>query len=126
MSDPANLSRRQRQIMDVVFARREATVNQIAEQLPEAPTTMAVRRMMHVLTERGFLTRSKRGREVVYAPAKSQARAGVKALQHVLDTFFGSSMDEALAAHLSQRRKVAPEQLKRLEGLIAEARKKGH
>ena len=111
--------------MDVVFARREATVKQIVEALPDAPTSMAVRRMMHVLVERGFLKGRQEGREVVYSPARSQKKAGAKALQHVLDTFFGGAVDEALAAHLSKSGSVEEEQLERLQELIEEARKKG-
>ena len=57
MSDSSKLSRRERQIMDILFARGEATVNQIAEALPDPPTPMAVRRMMHILEEKGHLRR---------------------------------------------------------------------
>ena len=125
MSDPKKLSRRQREIMDVVFELRKATVNQVVAELSDAPTSMAVRRMMHVLVDRGFLKGRRKGREVVYSPARSRAIAGVKALQHVLDTFFGGAMDEALAAHLSREESVAAERLERLEKLIEETRKKG-
>jgi predicted transcriptional regulator len=124
MPDAKQLSRRQREIMDVVFGLRTATVNQVVAALSDPPTPMAVRRMMHVLVDRGFLKKRRDGREVVYSPARSQSTAGVKALQHVLDTFFGGAMDEALAAHLSRKEPVGAERLERLEKLIAEARKK--
>jgi predicted transcriptional regulator len=125
MSDSKKLSRRQREIMDVVFGLRKATVNQVVSELSDAPTPMAVRRMMHVLVDRGFLKGRRHGRKVVYSPARSQATAGVKALQHVLDTFFGGAMDKALAAHLSRKEPVTAERLERLKKLIEETRKKG-
>ena len=111
--------------MDVVYAKGEATVNQVVADLPDAPTAMAVRRMMHVLVERGFVKRRQEGREVVYFPARSQTSAGASALQHVLDTFFGGALDEALAAHLSRKKSLSEEELQRVQGLIEKARKEG-
>ena len=104
MPDPSELSRRERQIMDVLFSRGEATVNQIAEALPDPPTAMAVRRMMHILEEKGYLRRREQGREVVYAPKESRDNAGRSAFARVLDTFFGGSLEEALSAHLMARK----------------------
>jgi predicted transcriptional regulator len=123
MSDPTQLSRRERQIMDAVFARGEATVRQIQSELPDPPTDMAVRRMLHILESKGFLRRRQEGREVVYLPAQSKARAGMNALRHVLDTFFGGALDEALAAHLTSKEEVTGEQLARMRKLIDQARK---
>jgi predicted transcriptional regulator len=123
MSDPSQLSRRERQIMDIIFARGEATVRQIQSELPEPPTDMAVRRMLHILEGKEFLRRRQEGREVVYLPAQSKARAGVKALRHVLETFFGGALDEALAAHLTSKEEVTEEQLARMRKLIDQARK---
>ncbi|TDU68052.1 putative transcriptional regulator [Prosthecobacter fusiformis] len=127
MSDPNNLSRRERQIMDVLHAAGSATVARVQVELPDPPTDMAVRRMMHILEEKGHAKRlGKEGREVVYAPAQSKARAGLKALRHVLDTFFGGAMDEALAAHLTGKNAaLTDEQAMRLQQLIEEARKEG-
>ena len=92
MSDHSKLTRRERQIMDVLFTRGEATVNQIAEALPDPPTPMAVRRMMHILEEKGHLRRREQGREVVYAPKQSKDKAGRSAFEKVLETFFGGSL----------------------------------
>ena len=125
MPNPTYLSRRERQIMEVVFARGEATVNQICAEIPDAPTDMAVRRMMHILEEKGHLRRRKEGREVVYLPAQSKARAGLNALQRVLDTFFDGSLDEALAAQLTRKEGVTHDQLSRMRTLIDRARKEG-
>ena len=125
MPNPTHLSRRERQIMDVVFAKGEATVNQVCAEIPDAPTDMAVRRMMHILEEKGHLRRRQAGREVVYLPVQSKARAGLNALQSVLDTFFGGSLDDALAAHLTKKEGITSDQLARMRSLIARAKKEG-
>ena len=123
MVDSKTLSRRERQIMDIVFARNYATVRQIQEQLDDPPTDMAVRRMVQILEEKGFLKRHKEGREFVYSPMESRKKAGGTALQQVLDTFFGGAIDEAMATHFSKKEKVSPEQLARLQEMIAKAKK---
>ena len=122
----AHLSRRERQIMDVLFARGEATVLQIAEGLPDPPTPMAVRRMLHILVEKGYLKRRQEGREMVYAPREPKKRAGTNAFQNVLETFFRGSLEEALAAHLiSRKEKVSEEERERLLKLIRQSREQG-
>jgi predicted transcriptional regulator len=130
MPAPSELSRRERQIMDAVFALGEATVNQIVESIPDAPTAMAVRRMMHILEEKGHLKRQTSrgdGREVIYRPTQTRAKAGQNAFQKVLETFFSGSLEEALAAHLVTRKDgVSDEEHDRLKALIEKARKEGH
>ncbi len=123
MSNSPDLSRRERQIMDLIFAKGEATVRQIQAELPDPPTDMAVRRMLHILEEKGHLKRRQEGREVIYLPAQSKKRAGVEALRHVLETFFGGAVDEALAAHLTDKEAVTPDQLARMKKMIDQARK---
>jgi predicted transcriptional regulator len=118
-------SRRERQIMDIVYARGETTVRAIQAELPDPPTDMAVRRMLHILEEKGELRRRQEGREVVYFAAQSKRRAGVRALKHVLEVFFGGAVDEALAAHLSHKEAVTPEQLAHMMELIEKARADG-
>ena len=121
-----HLSRRERQIMDVLFARGEATVLQIADDLPEPPTPMAVRRMLHILVEKGHLRRRQEGREMVYAPREPRKRAGTHAFQNVLETFFSGSLEEALAAHLiSRKEKVSEDERERLLKLIRQSREQG-
>ena len=104
MPESSELSRRERQIMDAVFALGEATVNQVAENIPSPPTAMAVRRMMHILEEKGHLRRRESGREVIYVPRQTKGKAGRLAFEQVLETFFGGSLEEALAAHLHSRK----------------------
>jgi predicted transcriptional regulator len=125
MSDTSKLTRRERQIMDVLFARSEGTVNQIAESLPDPPTPMAVRRMMHILEEKGHVKR-REGREVVYMPKQSKEKAGRSAFERVLETFFGGSLEEALSSHLLSRKDgVSTEERARLVQLIEQTKKEG-
>jgi predicted transcriptional regulator len=126
MSNPDTLSRRERQIMDAVYALGTATVNQVVENIPDAPTPMAVRRMMHILEEKGHLKRREQGREVVYAPKEAKAKAGRTAFEKVLETFFGGSLEEALSAHLLSRKDgVSPAERERLVQLIEQTKKEG-
>ena len=128
MSNSTQLSRRERQILDVLHAEESATVATVQAKIPDPPTDMAVRRLMHILEEKGHVKRlRKEGREVIYAPAQSKARAGLQALRHVLDTFFGGAVDEALAAHLTRKdASLTDEQAERIQQLIDEAKKQGN
>ena len=111
--------------MDVVFARGEATVRDICDTLPDAPTDMAIRRLLQILEEKGWLKRRKEGRAMVYSPKQSRKKAGASAFKHVLDTFYGGSVTDALAAHFSDKEKITPEQLDRIQELIRDAGKQG-
>jgi predicted transcriptional regulator len=112
--------------MDAVFALGEATVNQVVEALPSPPTTMAVRRMMHILEEKGHLRRREGGREVIYVPRQTKSKAGRLAFEQVLETFFGGSLEEALAAHLHSRKDhVSADERERLIALIEQAQQEG-
>ena len=126
MPEPSELSRRERQIMDAVFALGEATVNQVVETIPSPPTPMAVRRMMHILEEKGHLRRRESGREVIYLPRQTKGKAGRLAFEQVLETFFGGSLEEALAAHLHSRKdQVSADERQRLIALIEQAQQEG-
>ncbi len=126
MADSSELSRRERQIMDAVYALGEATVNQVVESIPSPPTAMAVRRMMHILEEKGHLRRRESGREVVYAPRQTKSKAGRLAFERLLETFFGGSLEEALAAHLlSRKEQISAEERERLIALIEQAQREG-
>lgn len=127
MADPSHLSRRERQIMNALHAQGSATVAVVRSKLPDPPTDMAVRRLLHILEEKGHVKRLRKdGREVIYAPAQSRARAGLHALRQVLDTFFGGAVDAALAAHLTSKdAALTDEQTARIQQLIDEARKEG-
>lgn len=127
MLETTNLSRRERQIMDVLHSEAGATVATVQSRIPDPPTDMAVRRLLHILEEKGHVKRiGKEGREVIYAAAQSKARAGLAALRHVLNTFFGGAMDEALAAHLTGKGgMLTKEQSERIQKMIEAAKKEG-
>ena len=125
MTDPSTLSRREREIMDLVYAQRRATVSSVHAAMKAPPTKMAVRRTMHILEEKGHLkrVRSEAGSaSVVYAPVVSRGRVGVKAFQDLLHTFFDDSLEQALAAHfVASRQALSKEEKERLLELIEEA-----
>ena len=120
------LSRRERQIMDVVYACGEASAAVVVERLPDPPTRTAVRTMLRILEEKGHLKHRKQGREFIYQPTRLRQRAGQSALRGVLATFFEGSLEKAVAAHLADpATEPTPEELKRLARLIREAKKRG-
>ena len=126
MTDASKLSRRERQIMDSLYAREAATINEILQDLPNPPTDKAVRRLLEILEEKGHVKRRKQGRSYVYRPVQSKRRAGEKALRHILDTFFDGALDKACAIHLGAKDpQITDEQLENLRKLIEDVRKEG-
>jgi predicted transcriptional regulator len=126
MDVESQLSRRERQIMDIVFAQGEVTGADIQRQLSDPPTRGAMRVMLRALETKGLLRHTQRGREFIYAATRSRQQVGPSALRRVVDTFFGGSIRSAVAAHLAQRdTDVSDEELRRLAELIRQARSKG-
>ncbi len=120
-----NLSRRERQIMDVIYARGEASVVEVAAGLADPPGLTAVRTLVTILEEKGHLTHTKRGREFIFQPTVPRKRAGRSAMRRVLQTFFDDSLESAVANHLSDpTARISDDELKRLAALIRQARKK--
>ncbi len=127
MDEPIDLhlSRRERQMMDIVYARGEASVVDIVRELPDPPTRNAVRTMLRILEDKGYLRHSKRGREFIFQPTTPRKRAAQSALRRVLETFFEGSLQNAVVVHLSDpKSEVSADELKHLAALIREARKK--
>jgi predicted transcriptional regulator len=126
MNRQGDLSRRERQIMDIIFESGEASVNEIQERLPDPPTHTAVRTLLSILEAKGHLQRRKRGRENLYSPRVTRQKAGQSALRRVVRTFFEGSLDKALGAYLSGgSSRPSEEKLKRAAELIKKARKQG-
>jgi predicted transcriptional regulator len=120
------LSRRERQIMDVIYGRGGATAVEVANSLPDPPSKTAVRTLMRILEEKGHLKHVQRGREFVYQPTQPRLRAGRSAFQRVIQTFFDGSLEKAIAAHLADSAAgLSSDELKRLADLIHQARNKG-
>ncbi|WP_339730565.1 BlaI/MecI/CopY family transcriptional regulator [uncultured Gimesia sp.] len=127
MSQHANLSRRERQIMDSIYSRSEATVLDIQSDLPNAPTPTAIRTMLRILMEKEFVRRHKQGREFVYSPTSPRRPEGTRALKHVVQTFFEGSFKQALAAQLaSGDEPLTDDELHEIVELIKAAREKGN
>ncbi|EDL56347.1 BlaI/MecI/CopY family transcriptional regulator [Gimesia maris] len=127
MSQHIELSRRERQIMDSIYSRGEATVLEIQSDLPNAPTPTAIRTMLRILMDKTIVSRHKRGREFVYAPTSPRRPEGTKALKHVIQTFFDGSFKQALAAQLtSGDDTLTDDELREMVKLIKAAREKGN
>lgn len=119
-----NLSRRERQIMDLLFQRGKATAADVQEGLPDAPSYSAVRALLRILEEKGHVRHEQDGPRYVYIPRADKERARQSALRHVVQTFFDGSAEQAVAALLgSGASSMAPEELERLATLIERARK---
>jgi predicted transcriptional regulator len=96
------LSRREREVMDVLYRRGEATVADVMDALADPPTYSAVRSILRVLTEKGHIVHRADGPRYVYAPAVARERARRAAMDHLVNTFFDGSAEDALAALLSR------------------------
>ena len=124
--DDPQLSRRERQIMEIVYRKGSATAAEVHEELPERPTYSAVRALLRVLEEKGHLRHRQEGPRYVYSPTVPRDRARRSALQRVLGTFFAGSVTDAVAALLDlESDRLDEEELQRLAQLVAEARQKG-
>jgi len=122
----ARLSRRERQIMDVIYQRGQASVAEVLKDLSDPPSYSAVRALLRILEEKGFLTHTKEGPRYVYAPTLERRAAARSALQRVLQTFFDGSMEKAVAAMLDMSETaLAEEELDRLSQLIERAKSEG-
>jgi predicted transcriptional regulator len=125
MSELSDFSRRERQIMEIIYAKGEATATDVLENMPDAPTRTAVRTFLRILEEKGHLKHKKRGRDFVFQPIRKRERAGKSAFQRVLHTFFGGSLEKAVASHLADAGSdISPEELQRLSTLITDAKRK--
>ena len=122
----SNLSRRERQIMDVIYREGQATASEVLARLPDPPGYSAVRAMLRVLENKGHLRHVPDGMRYVYRPTLPRERAGKPALENVLETFFDGSTEKAVAALLDlSRDELSPEELDRLSILIEDARAEG-
>ena len=120
------LSRRVRQIMDVVYRLGKATVTDVLERLPDPPSYSAVRALMRILEEKGHLSHEQDGPRYVYLPTVPRDAAQASALSHMVRTFFGGSAEAAVAALLDMPEHGMSEgELTRLSRLIEDARGQG-
>jgi len=119
----SELSRRETQIMEILFASGPLTVADITEKMPGDLSRNGIRTFLTILTHKGKVTRTKEGREFIYAPSSEKAAVAHTALGKLLDVFFNGSLSDAVAARFSGTKgKIDEKELARLEKLISEMR----
>ena len=120
---PKGLSRRERQIMQILYERGQATVAEVQEALPDPPGYSAVRRLVAILEEKGQVRHTLVGKGYVYSPTESWTAVSKSAIEQVVESFFGGSVEKAVATLLSsQKTRPSEDELSRLEQMIQQAR----
>lgn len=120
---PLDLSRRERQILEILYRLGHATAAEVSGQMTDAPTYTTVRGLLRILEQKGHIRHQDDGVRYVYSPTLPRTRAGASVLAHVIRTFFNGSPADAMAALLGSSTKVSEEELQRLTRLLEQARK---
>jgi len=118
------LSRRERQIMEILYRTGKSTAAEVQTGIPDGPGYSAVRALLRILEEKGHIRHVEKGGKYIYMPAVSRDRAKRSAMQRLVDTFFEGSVEKAVVAFLSPGSAgLGEEELQRLEQLVEQARK---
>ena len=126
MSIGTGLSRRERQIMDILYQHGKLSAAAVREAMPDAPSYSAVRAMLRVLEEKGHVKHQAEGLKYVYVPVVARDKAKRSAVKHVLDTFFGGSPEQIVAALLDvSAARLTAEELDRMAEMIERAKREG-
>ena len=126
LNSQKNLSRRERQIMDIIYQFGQATAAEVLENLPDPPSYSAVRAMLKILEDKGHLRHKQQGPRYVFLPKVSREKAKRSAVKHLLQTFFDGSAESAVATLLDvSRSDLSNADLDRLNRLISQAKKEG-
>ncbi|MEA2336867.1 MAG: hypothetical protein QOE82_874 [Thermoanaerobaculia bacterium] len=125
MPAPPHLSKRERQILEIIYRLGRATAAEIHEQMDVAPTYTTVRGLLRILERKGHIRHEEDGIRYVYAAVKPKSSAGTSMLAHVVSTFFDGSASNAMAALLGNSSRISDDDLARIEAVIAERRKRG-
>jgi BlaI family transcriptional regulator, penicillinase repressor len=125
MAKPEALSRREREMMNIIFRNGKATANEVMEDMTEAPSYSAVRATLRVLEQKGHVRHQHDGTRYVYIPTVTREKAGVSALDLLLATFFDGSAANVVATLLERKEKLTSDELDRLSLLISAAREEG-
>lgn len=121
-----DVSRRERQILDVLFRVGRATAAEIQQAIPHAPSYSAVRTLLRILEDKGHIRHEQEGTRYVYLPRLGRDYARRSALRHMLNTFFEGSATHAIAALIDEdSTKLSDDDWKRLADMIKRARKQG-
>lgn len=123
---PTTLTRREREIMDILYRRSRATAAEVLEDMDSPPTYSAVRALLRILEEEGHVKHVQDGPRYIYMPAVARTDARKSALSHLVSTFFEGSVEQAMVALVeSSKAKLSKEELERLSQLIEKAKKEG-
>ena len=126
MSTAESLSRRERQIMDILYQRGKASASEVREAMDAAPGYSAVRAMLRVLEEKGHVGHQAEGLKYVYVPTVGRDKAKRSAVKHVMETFFNGSAEQIVAALLDvASTRLTREELDRMSEMIEKAKKEG-
>ncbi|MBI3676684.1 MAG: BlaI/MecI/CopY family transcriptional regulator [Proteobacteria bacterium] len=117
-------SRREREIMDALYKLGKASAAQILEQMPHPPTYTAIRTHLTILEKKGHVRHASDGTRYIYEPQVAREQMGKRAMETLLKTFYGNSVERVVAALLSHE-DVAPDELDRLARMIAKAKEEG-
>lgn len=120
------LSRRERQIMDVIYQRGQGTVGEVLDALPDPPSYSSIRALMGILEDKGLLVHFQQGNRYIYKPTEPRDNAGKQAIKRVLDTFYGGSIENAVAALLdASDSRISEDEIAKIANLIEKARSEG-
>src|SRR6266542_4309739 len=126
MSAPGGLSRRERQIMEILYRRGKASASEVREAMPDAPGYSAVRAMLRVLEEKGHIKHQAEGLKYVYVPVVPREKAKRSAVKQLLDTFFNDAPEQIVAALLDvSSKRLTHEELDRMAEMIERAKREG-
>jgi len=126
MKKPDPLTRREREIMDILHRRGRATAHEVMSDLAEPPSYSAVRTFLRLLEERGHVRHEQDGPRYVYTPTVARHEAQRSAITHLVDTFFDGSVEDAVATLVeSSKPKLSAQELDRIAALVAKAKKEG-
>ena len=126
MRKPQRFSRREREVMDIIYRLGEATAAEVRDNLASPPSYSSVRSTLSILEQKGHLTHEFDGNRYLYRPTMAREKARQSALEHLLTTFFDDSAADVVAALLETRQSdLSPPDLEELSKLINEARKSG-
>ena len=119
---PRALTRRESQIMEILHRRQRATIEEIREELAEAPSPSSVRKLLDIMIERRLISRRYDGPRFVYFPAAKPQDAARSAIRQLVRTFFNDSPSSAMAALLDSTEEISEQEYKRLSALLKQAR----
>ena len=126
LSTTQGLSRRERQILEILYQRGKASASEVLDAMEDAPSNSAVRTLLRVLEEKGHVKRRAEGLKYVYSPTVAQEKAKRTAVKHLLDTYFNGSPEQIVAALLDvSSTQLTRQELDRMTEMIEKAKREG-